>query len=78
MADENTTQPVEISEIEAKDIATWIIDAGAEWEIQLSNQSGSINEDKLVQKVSLKKSISSNKFYQANSKKVATIKGELY
>ena len=38
MADENTTQPVEISEIEAKDIATWIIDAGAEWETQLSNQ----------------------------------------
>ncbi|MDX9902200.1 MAG: hypothetical protein RBT22_12010, partial [Aliarcobacter sp.] len=38
MADENTTQPVEISEIEAKDIAGWIISAGAEWESQLSNQ----------------------------------------
>lgn len=37
MADENTTQPVEISEIEAKDIAGWIISAGAEWESQLSN-----------------------------------------
>lgn len=38
MAEENTVQPVELSEIQAKDIAGWIISAGAEWESQLSNQ----------------------------------------